>query len=248
MPFWNKATKEANNLRIANKALALLRKEMPELDKLIINGGKSIDFKFKPEEIKEMKKLLNSEAIDRMLEKKLIKFESTKSIKEIFYNFLGMNEDWHVGRNILGGFMVHAPEYPTYIIPAYTQAKATGDASSLKRGEGPRGLITGMLEGVAVGALVSGKKLNPKEMGPYILLGAGMQLFSATVFPWLGEKIGQYEYRKNNPTKDVKSASAKLDVVSKSDAVKSVDTQKANTQTFKAQNVYPINQTSGLKV
>ncbi len=125
------------------------------------------------------------------------KVNPVSSWKKLIFNFFGMNDNWPLARNLLGGFMVHCPEYPTYFIPAFMQAKATGEAKELKKGEGPRGLITGGLEGIAVGALVSGEKLKLKEMGPYILLGAALQLFSSKVFPWLGEKLGQRLYQKN---------------------------------------------------
>lgn len=135
----------------------------------------------------------------------------TKAMK-IIYNFFGMNRDWKLGRNLLGGFLVHSPEYPTYFIPAYTQTKATGDADDLKKGEGPRGLLTGALEGVAVGALVSGKTLKPGEMIPYMLLGAGLQFLSSKFFPWLAEKVGKRVYNKRlhmfgqNPVQKINEA------------------------------------------
>ncbi|MFA7658351.1 MAG: hypothetical protein WCY19_02855 [Candidatus Gastranaerophilaceae bacterium] len=131
-----------------------------------------------------------------MKQTKIIDFGTAKSLKEVFYTFFGMNKDWKLGRNVLGFFMVHCPEYPTYFIPTFTQAKATGDAGHLKKGEGPRGLITGGLEGVAVGALVSGEFLKPREMVPYIILGAGLQFFSSKFFPWIAEKMGRHIYKK----------------------------------------------------
>lgn len=143
------------------------------------------------------KELLSSDALEAAAKHKLINITPTKNWKEIVYNFFGMNKCWNWKRNIGGIFMVHCPEYPTYFIPSYMQAKATGDATELKKGEGPRGLITGGLEGIAVGALVSGEILKPGEMIPYVILGAGLQLFSSKFFPWLGEKVGRYVYKKN---------------------------------------------------
>lgn len=132
--------------------------------------------------------------------KNIAKLDESKTVaqktKKLVFNFFGMNDNWKIGRCLLGGFLVHAPEYPTYFIPAYTQAKATGEAKELKKGEGPRGIITGALEGVAVGALVSGNDIKKSEMVPYMILGAGLQLFSSKVFPWLGEKAGAYIYRQ----------------------------------------------------
>lgn len=142
------------------------------------------------------KELLSSDALEAAQKYKMINIETTKSLKEVFYNFFGMNKHWNWKRNVAGIFMVHCPEYPTYFIPSFTQAQATGDASELKKGEGPRGLITGGLEGIAVGALVSGEFLKPREMVPYIALGMGLQYFSCKFFPWLGEKIGGYLYKK----------------------------------------------------
>lgn len=133
-----------------------------------------------------------------------------KNTREILLHFFGMNENWKLGRNLLGGLMVHSPEYPTYFIPAYTQAKATGDAKELKKGEGPRGLITGGLEGVAVGALVSGEMLKPKEMIPYIILGAALQFFSSKFFPWIAEKLGKMQYDKANAKQELQKKSLNL--------------------------------------
>lgn len=151
-------------------------------------------------------KTLSHDALALIKKYKLANIDNDKSLKDIFYNFFGMNEKWPLGRNLLGGFMVHFPEYPTYFLPAYNQTKATGDAGDLKKGEGARGLITGGLEGVAVGALVSGRFLKVKEMVPYIILGASLQLLSSKLFPWLGEKMGGYVYRKRmseNPNKSL---------------------------------------------
>lgn len=145
----------------------------------------------------ELRKSILSEDASSLIPKDSSKvLKENKNLKEIFYHFFGMNNNWKWGRNLLGGFMVHSPEYPTYFIPAYTQASATGEAKDLKKGEGPRGIITGMLEGIAVGALVSGERLKLGEMIPYIILGAGLQLFSSKVFPWLGEKMGKIRYEK----------------------------------------------------
>lgn len=143
-----------------------------------------------------LKSIFTQDVVDFVKKNKLAPVETKKTFNDLLFNFFGMNEHWSFGRNLLGGFMVHCPEYPTYFIPAYTQAKSTGDAKDLKKGEGPRGLITGGLEGIAVGALVSGEFLKPREMGPYIILGAALQLFSSTVFPWLGEKMGRQIYNK----------------------------------------------------
>lgn len=140
--------------------------------------------------------IFSQDALDAIKAENLVTIPKNKSIKEIVFHFFGMSDNWKLGRNVIGGLMVHSPEYPTYFMPAYTQSKATGDATELKKGEGARGLITGGLEGVAVGALVSGEFIKPQEMVPYIILGAGLQLFSSTVFPWLGEKCGSYIYNK----------------------------------------------------
>ena len=110
--------------------------------------------------------------------------------------------------------MVHSPEYPTYFIPAFTQAKANGDAGDLKKGEGVRGIITGCMEGIAVGAIVSGKSFKMKEMAPYMACGAALQYFSCKVFPLLGEKCGKIIY-KNNLAKNQKTATS-LNIVSPS--------------------------------
>lgn len=144
-----------------------------------------------------LRKRVFSEDLQEVLrETKVEGFEANKNAKEIFYHFFGMNENWKWGRNIAGMIMVHSPEYPTYFIPTYTQTSQTGNPGHVKKGEIPRGLITGGLEGVAIGALVSGAKLKPKEMVPYIILGAALQFLSSTLFPWLGEKVGRGVYRR----------------------------------------------------
>lgn len=195
-PFPPKLVRETNvkNLeKIANKALVAIE----NLE----------DFKaLSKEEQKVIKGSLFSEDINQQFSKaKKEGFDEHKSFKEMVFHFFGMNENWSVGRCLLGGLLVHSPEYPTYFIPAFTQATATGDAKELKKGEGPRGIITGMLEGVAVGALVTGGKIKfGREMLPYIVLGAGLQFFSSKVFPWLGEKAGRFIYnaRRNKIFKD----------------------------------------------
>jgi len=156
-------------------------------------------FKLSKDQLKLINDHLSQDAIDTIHHFKLANIAPAKGAKEIFYHFFGMNENWNLGRNIAGGLMVHCPEWPTYFIPAYTQSKATGDASDLKKGEGARGILTGGLEGIAVGALVSGRMLKPKEMVPYIILGAALQLFSSKIFPWAGEKLGRIEYNKMHP-------------------------------------------------
>lgn len=143
-----------------------------------------------------MRDIFSQDALEVIKNDKMYDVKTTKNLKEIFFNFFGMNKNWKLGRNIGGMFMVHCPEYPTYFIPSFSQSKDTGEASHVKKGEIPRGLITGGLEGIAVGALVSGEKLRGKEMIPYVFLGAGLQLISCTLFPWLGEKCGKYLYNK----------------------------------------------------
>lgn len=150
-----------------------------------------------PQKSDLIKRIFSQDALETIKENKLVNIPEAKSFKEVAMNFFGMNSLWSNPRNWLGFFMVHAPEYPTYLIPAFTQARATGDAKELKKGEGYRGLFTGGLEGIAVGALVSGNKLRTKEMIPYIILGAGLQLFSSKFFPWVAEKAGRAVYNKN---------------------------------------------------
>lgn len=187
-------------IREMNEASSAIRTHADNLAHKLIYGSKEEALAAK-NEIKQnpdlLKNIINEDRQEGLREMGVLNKSESKSPKEIFYHFFGMNEAWPIGRNLLGGLMVHSPEWPTYFIPAYTQAKATGDASDLKKGEGPRGLITGGLEGIAVGALVSGRLLKPKEMGPYIILGAALQLFSSKLFPWIGEKMGQAYYKRN---------------------------------------------------
>lgn len=148
------------------------------------------------EDQKVLKKRVFSDDLKNIyIKKELGGFEPSKTRGEIFYNFFGMNKNWKTGRNILGLVMVHCPEYPTYFIPTYSQTSQTGNPGHVKKGEKIRGLLTGGLEGLAVGALVSGEKLKGREMVPYIALGAGLQLLSSLLFPWLGEIVGKRVYK-----------------------------------------------------
>lgn len=182
-----------------------LKLTMPKLLKVID------DLKLSPTEKKDLIDYLFSEDAKTLgkLDKQTVNTVSSRA-KTLVFNFFGMNSNWPLGRNLLGGLMVHCPEYPTYFIPAFTQAKATGEATELKKGEGPRGIITGGLEGIAVGALVSGEMLRPREMGPYIILGAALQLFSSKVFPWLGEKMGRQIYLRRQA--ELKLSQSKVQV------------------------------------
>lgn len=193
----NKAQKLANDKELMGCIEEVLHSLVPELAVAKKLGKDLLSVKLSAKQINTITKTMSHDHLDFIKRHKMANLgDQTKTPKEILFNFFGMNENWNLGRNLIGGFMVHSPEYPTYFIPAYTQAKATGDASDLKKGEGPRGLITGGLEGIAVGALVSGEMLKPKEMIPYIVLGMGLQLFSCKVFPWLGEKMGKFVHEK----------------------------------------------------
>lgn len=143
-----------------------------------------------------VKNIFSQDAQEVIRKHNLLKIDANKSLKDVFFNFFGMNENWKWGRNIGGLIMVHCPEYPTYFIPTYSQTSETGNPGHVKKGEKVRGLLTGGLEGLAVGALVSGEKLKGREMVPYIVLGAGLQLISSLVFPWLGEVVGKQVYKK----------------------------------------------------
>jgi len=133
-------------------------------------------------------------------------------LKNTFCEFLSIDKKGKLNRNILGAILVLLPEMPAYFIPAYSEAKATGDAKNIKKGEGLRGLLTGALEGLAVGAIVStvdkaaesgikdaAKKLNFKRIFPFVVVAAAVQFVSSKVFPVIGEKIGRAVYLKNNP-------------------------------------------------
>lgn len=163
----------------------------PKIDKNLITDVLN---KFPNKDIRDY--VFSSDFID-LANKEGVVDKEHKNAKEIFFEFFGMNKFWNTWRNVGGLLMVHCPEWPTYFIPAFTQAKASGTAHDMKKGEIPRGLITGALEGLAVGALVSGEKLKPREMGPYVILGAGLQLFSCLFFPWVGEKVGKSVYKKH---------------------------------------------------
>lgn len=209
--FLDKATREKNTKNIEKTTISLYNKlvELPEYKNLSKEEQKNV-----------LGNVFNDEA-QKVLEKSnLCKLE--KSAKDIIFDSFGMHENWKLGRNALGCFLVNLPEYPTYFIPAFTQSKTTGDAKDLKKGEGPRGMITGLLDGIAVGALVSGEKIKfGKEMIPFAILGMTIQMVSGTVFPWLGEKAGQCIYRKNLQKQTPLASQNPVNFVSKESDLKS---------------------------
>lgn len=184
------ADKKSRNIALKDNTRNLLYNLLPGLK----DAKNPLDFIIDDKQKHALGTLLSQNALEKIEKHKMINLKDKKSLKEMFYHFFGMDEHWPIWRNLLGGFMVHSPEYPTYFIPAFTQASATGEAKDLKKGEGFRGILTGALEGIAVGALVSGRRLKFSEMGPYILMGAGLQYFSSKFFPWIGEKMGRQVY------------------------------------------------------
>lgn len=236
---------------ISNQVLEDTKKVLYKLVPGLESAPDKMAFKIPKDILKLLRTTLSPETLDVIAHHKLANIaETTKSKKEIFFNFFGMNENWPLGRNILGALMVHCPEWPTYFIPAYTQAKANGDAGDLKKGEGARGIITGGLEGIAVGALVSGRMLKPKEMGPYIILGAALQLFSSKLFPWLGEKIGRIQYDKLHPKPGGYKAEkqpAQLTMPANF-AAKPMQNPIAKSPAFKGKSLYNSNPSSRMKI
>lgn len=195
------------------------------------------------EEQQSLKKSAFSEDLQEVYRKQKVEdFKPTKSAKEIFYHFFGMNENWKLGRNIGGIVMVHCPEYPTYFIPTYSQTSQTGNPGHVKKGEVARGLITGGLEGIAVGALVSGEILKPKEMVPYIILGAGLQFLSSTLFPWLGEVVGRQVYNHRVATGKIDPSKPNIEPVSHKKV------KKPKNPSFSGANPYRNVYSSGLKI
>lgn len=193
-----------------------------------------------------MRDIFSQDALEVIKNDKMYDVKTTKNLKEVFFNFFGMNKNWKWGRNIGGMFMVHCPEYPTYFIPSYSQSKDTGEASHVKKGEIPRGLITGGLEGIAVGALVSGEILRPKEMIPYVFLGAGLQMISCTLFPWLGEKCGKYLYNKKMNKQGLSNSKPEMQATTTPVThVGGKDDAKTN---FSGKNTYPKLYSGSLRI
>lgn len=183
---------------MSKSILEVLKEAAPDLYKVLTNNSafKTLSAN---DQVIAIKKAFGDN-LNEILEKARLVVPKTgfvEGCKHIFYNFLAMDESWTLKRNILGALMVDLPEWPAYFIPSFTQAKTTGDAKDLKKGEGIRGLLTGGLEGLAVGALISGKDLKRKELIPCIAFGAGLQFISSKVFPFIGEKMGSFIYRKN---------------------------------------------------
>lgn len=238
---------KTNDQRVAGKAL--MRKAANDFFQLLDN---SAEYKNLSEaEMLDLKKTFTSSDVHEVLSKDNVKgFGHTKKMKEIFFNFFGMNENWSWGRNIGGMFMVHCPEYPTYFIPSYSQSKATGEAGHVKKGEIPRGLITGGLEGIAVGALVSGEKIKGKEMVPYVILGAGLQFISCTVFPWLGEKLGRYQYNQKmiKQGKPTVSATQTVEKIANVDNNKPTKPANPAKPSFSGKQLYASRYSSGFRI
>lgn len=191
---------EGTASRLLEQVKPILYKIVPELQQAEQNGIDPMTVKLTEEQIKQIKLVFSEEVLEEIKKHKLANLDSTKTLKEVFYYYFGMGENWHFSRNLLGMFLVQLPEYPSYLIPSYTQAKATGNATILKKTEGIRGVFTGCLEGIAVGALFSGERLKPKEMVPFIALGIAMQYISSKVFPFIAEKVGKRVYESNLKT------------------------------------------------
>lgn len=219
---------ETARLARENKALEAMKTVLYKIVPELKNAKDKMAYKI-PDDKLDLIKTLSQENLDTIRKHKLANIKTEKGPKEIFCNFFGMGENWSLKRNLIGGLMVHAPEYPTYFIPAFTQARTTGDAEDLKRGEGPRGIITGGLEGLAVGALVSGRWPKTKEMIPYICLGMALQFISSIVFPWLGEKTGQCLYKKNQ------------EKMSKTTPLETESIPLGDKKTISPSNQYPTN-------
>lgn len=252
MWFLSKAEKKIRNENLAQAANFLAVIFNPETPKNIVQETslKLNEFikSLTPKRRIALSKKLPSDSLLDSENGKDFKLPKNKNIKEVFFHFFGMDENWSLLRNCLGLLMVHCPEYPTYFIPAFTQAKQTGDAKEMKKGEGIRGIITGGLEGIAVGALVSGKKIRPKEMIPYIFLGAGLQLISSLVFPWLGEKIGKYLYNKRMYEKP-NGITPKTDISANNDQpLTQVQSSNSNPIQFKAKMPYSKIPSGSLKI
>lgn len=261
--FLSKAEKEIRNRNIETAVNYLtIISDMKSTHEMVSDASIKLSKFFKsltPERHNALVKKLYSDSAFTSSAGEKFNLPPAKSNKEIFFHFFGMDENWPIWRSLFGAFLVHSPEYPTYTIPAYTQAAATGDASELKKGEGFRGVITGLLEGVAVGALVSGKKLKGREMIPYMLLGAGLQFFSSKFFPWISEKIGRRVYLNKMAKNgiDIASLPQKGQVGHKDKQELKMHDKKDDTYSdymkmaaFKSQNTpYPAKfQSSGLKV
>lgn len=120
----------------------------------------------------------------------------SNTFKNVFNEFFSTKKEWTMRRNIIGAFLVYLPEIPAYFIPSYTQSKNTGCAKDLKHGEGIRGLLTGGLEGMAVGAIVSKEHIRAGKIIPFAIFGAAVQLMSSLILPKIGEKVGTFVYNK----------------------------------------------------
>lgn len=171
-----------------------LNKELKCLETMINSASK--------QDYKAVKSWLNDDALDVINKNKLAGVEHdapkcfSESFKKVVGKFFSINEKWSWKRNLFGAFLVYCPEIPAYFIPSYTQSKKTGTAKDLKHGEGIRGLVTGGLEGLAVGAIVSGKEMTTGKIAPYFVLGAVLQFMSSLILPKVGEKVGTFVYNK----------------------------------------------------
>lgn len=127
------------------------------------------------------------------------------------YKYLGLTDKPdYLSKNMLAAFLVLLPEIPTYFIPAFSEAKANGNAKDVKKGEGYRGLLTGGLEGLAVSAIIAKGQFRKANIIPLVIFGSLMQFVSSKLFPIIGEKVGQFLY-----TGKEKNEHTKLDIISR---------------------------------
>jgi hypothetical protein len=164
----------------------------------------------------------------------------------VFGKFFSTDKEWTLRRNIIGAVMVYLPEIPAYFIPSYTQAKQTGNAKDLKHGEGIRGIITGGLEGIAVGAIVSKKEIKAKTIVPFAIFGAAIQFMSSLILPRIGEKVGTFVYNKR---KYADKLSEIIDIPFSGDQTQpQLSTPNANPPQFKGRMPYSKPYSGNIKI
>ena len=139
-----------------------------------------------------------------------------KLIQTSIYESLGIMSGKNGKRNAIAAALTFAPNIPSYVIPAYSQASKTGDAENIEKLEGIRGVLTGGLDGAAIGALTARKNgLTAQRIGIFIGIGALLDYISSTILPPLGERLGKKVYQlkqdknKTDETKPVQENSLK---------------------------------------
>lgn len=116
-------------------------------------------------------------------------------IRSTLHEAYGIAEKTPLRKNAIAATICYLPCIPNYMIPAYSQTVETGSAKGVKKREGLRGILTGALDGAAIGAITArGMKLTFKRVAVFAAVMACADYISSKFLPILGEKLGKMVY------------------------------------------------------